>query len=167
MFKKILVAVLFLVNIFPLLAYGDDMAVIYKNGEKQVFSLKQKTSNIFRIDLGSNVASGIDKIAPDIAANYVKGFVGKWNSRWGVIVFSTDGLKVMGNYTYGNGRITASLSRDGKTMEGIWAEAPSYSDSDERGRCTFSLTPDTNRIDGHWWYGDGSDGGDWSGVRIE
>jgi hypothetical protein len=52
-------------------------------------------------------------------------------------------------------------------MEGTWSEAPTYAAPQYSGRCTFTLASDGGRIDGHWWYGDGRDGGEWNGIRIK
>ncbi len=99
--------------------------------------------------------------------NYVRGFEGKWNTNWGVLEFTIDGIKVYGNYTHDKGRIEATLSSDKKTMHGMWLEAPSYSPPRDGGRVTFTLSPDGNSISGKWGYGDSLSGGDWTGTRIK
>lgn len=96
---------------------------------------------------------------------YVRGFEGVWETNWGEMTCRVDGVMVHCNYTWDQGRIDALLSADGKTMEGQWAESPSYSPPEDGGRVTFSLSPDGNSIDGYWWYGQDRDGGAWTGVR--
>lgn len=98
---------------------------------------------------------------------YVKGFEGKWDTNWGVLIFKADGIKLHGTYEHDNGRIEAVLGKDGTTMEGTWGESPSYLPPDDGGRVTFSLSSDRNEINGYWWYGFDNDGGDWTGKRIQ
>uniref|UniRef100_UPI0025CC6FC4 hypothetical protein n=1 Tax=Sulfurovum sp. TaxID=1969726 RepID=UPI0025CC6FC4 len=50
--------------------------------------------------------------------SYAKSFSGKWNSTYGVMKLTVQGLHVSGNYTHDKGRIEAVLSQDGKTMKG-------------------------------------------------
>ncbi|MCI0487348.1 MAG: tetratricopeptide repeat protein [Blastocatellia bacterium] len=105
---------------------------------------------------------------------YVSRFAGKWNSTFGhskrsmrtLLEFEVDGIKVRGKYTYDQGRIEATLSPDGKTMEGTWLEAPSYKPPQDAGRVIFRLSEDGKHFTGRWWYGQNSDGGDWFGTRI-
>ena len=96
---------------------------------------------------------------------YVSGFVGSWDTNWGVMTCSVDGQRVSCNYTYDNGKIEATLGIDGTTMEGTWSEAPSYQPPEDGGRVTFSLSEDGNTITGHWWYGQNGEGGPWTGTR--
>jgi hypothetical protein len=97
---------------------------------------------------------------------YVKGFVGKWNTTFKQLEFSVSGNKVTGHYSYENGRIEATLSADGKTMEGVWMEEPSYKPPRDAGRVIFRLSQDGKTISGQWWYGQDGKGGDWTGTRI-
>jgi hypothetical protein len=96
---------------------------------------------------------------------YVGGFSGKWETNWGEMTCRVNELKVHCEYAWDQGRIDASLSADGRTMEGQWAESPSYSPPDDGGRVTFTLSEDGNTIDGYWWYGQNTDGGSWTGTR--
>jgi hypothetical protein len=102
--------------------------------------------------------------SPDDIA-YVGGFEGVWDTNWEVLTFTRNGTSLHGEYTYQNGRIEATLGADGRTMEGTWAEAPSYSPPDDGGRVVFSLSADGQAIDGQWWYGNDGSGGTWVGTR--
>ena len=109
-------------------------------------------------------------IIPTVSPNptqvaYVSGFVGSWDTNWGVMTCSVDGQRVSCNYTYDNGKIEATLGIDGTTMEGTWSEAPSYQPPEDGGRVTFSLSEDGNTITGSWWYGQSGEGGPWTGTR--
>jgi hypothetical protein len=97
--------------------------------------------------------------------SYVGGFEGVWDTNWEVLTFTRNGTSLHGEYTYQNGRIEATLGADGRTMEGTWAEAPSYSPPDDGGRVVFSLSADGQAIDGQWWYGNDGSGGTWVGTR--
>jgi hypothetical protein len=97
--------------------------------------------------------------------SYVGGFEGVWDTNWEVLTFTRNGTSLHGEYTYQNGRIEATLGADGRTMEGTWAEAPSYSPPDDGGTVVFSLSADGQAIDGQWWYGNDGSGGTWVGTR--
>jgi len=97
---------------------------------------------------------------------YAKSFAGKWNSTYGVMTLTVQGLRVSGNYTHDKGRIEAVLSEDGKTMKGTWAESPSYKGSRDAGKMYFKLSSDAKKIDGLWSYGDAVPTGNWTATRI-
>ena len=99
--------------------------------------------------------------------SYVGGFEGTWDTNWGVLTFTRDGVALHAEYEHDAGRIDATLGADGMTMEGTWAESPSYSPPDDGGRVTFTLSADGNSINGQWWYGNDTSGGDWVGTRIQ
>jgi hypothetical protein len=99
------------------------------------------------------------------AVAYVGGFTGTWDTNWGEMTCNANGASVHCEYTWDQGRIDATLSADGRTMDGQWAESPSYSPPDDGGRVTFTLSEDGNAIDGYWWYGQNTDGGTWTGTR--
>ena len=96
---------------------------------------------------------------------YVGGFAGSWDTNWGVMTCSVNGQTVNCTYTHDSGKIEATLGLDGMTMEGSWAESPSYQPPEDGGRVTFSLSEDGSTIAGHWWYGQNGDGGSWTGTR--
>jgi len=96
---------------------------------------------------------------------YVGGFAGEWDTNWGIMICTVSGASVHCEYTWDEGRIDASLSADGRSMDGQWAETPSYSPPDDGGRVAFSLSEDGNYIDGYWWYGQNTGGGSWTGTR--
>jgi len=98
--------------------------------------------------------------------NYVLGFAGKWNSTYGVMELRVEGLRVSGNYTHDKGRIEALLSTDGKTMKGTWAESPSYQGSRDAGKMYFKLSPNGQKIDGLWSYGEAVPDRGWIATRI-
>ena len=98
---------------------------------------------------------------------YTKGFVGTWNSNWGTLDFQVSGGNASGDYTHDKGKIQATLSADGRTMVGTWAESPSYKPPRDGGQVTFTLSEDGNSIAGRWGYGDNLDGGAWTGTRIK
>ena len=99
------------------------------------------------------------------AVAYVSGFAGTWDTNWGVMTCEVNGINVHCEYTYDQGRIDATLSADGRTMDGQWGEAPSYSPPNDGGRVTFTISEDGNSIDGDWWYAEDTNGGVWTGTR--
>ena len=98
-------------------------------------------------------------------AAYVNGFAGNWDTNWGDMTCSVSGQTVKCNYTHDSGKIEATLSADGVTMEGTWSESPTYLPPDDAGRVTFTLSADDNSISGYWWYGQDQGGGSWTGTR--
>jgi hypothetical protein len=96
---------------------------------------------------------------------YVSGFAGNWDTNWGDMTCNVNGQTVNCTYTHDAGKIEASLSQDGVTMDGTWSESPSYLPPDDAGRVTFTLSADGKSMSGHWWYGPDSGGGDWTGNR--
>ena len=105
----------------------------------------------------------------DISQNdqYVQGFAGKWNSTYGVMELRVQGSHVTGHYTHDKGRIEAVLSRDGKTMKGQWAEAPSYKGPEDAGKMHFVLSKDGKKINGLWGYGTDVPKRSWLATRID
>lgn len=140
------------------------LVVTYGDGSKQSLDLNQASANIVKIEFTES--AGV-RIPRQNEIRYVKGFEGKWNSNWGTLEFTVDGIQVNGNYTHDKGKIEAALSGDGKTMEGMWLESPSYKPPTDGGRVIFKLSDDGNSITGHWWYGQDQGGGDWTGTRIK
>ena len=100
--------------------------------------------------------------------SYVKKFEGTWDagSSWGTLTMVADGVNVTGNYTHDSGRLEATLSEDGETMVGTWAESPSYEPPSDGGKVTFVLGDDEMSFSGYWWYGEDQEGGSWSGTKI-
>ena len=115
--------------------------------------------------------NGIRRPSPTATPNptakaYVGGFVGRWDTNWGQMTCTVDGLHLHCEYTHDEGRIDATLSADGRTMEGQWAEWPSYSPPGDGGRVAFVLAEDGETISGDWSYGEEASAGTWTGTRI-
>jgi len=168
---------------FKLSIYLDDV-LQFELGEWDTATIEGVVEGIYAIDArtdGQVIADRAISVDQDIEwtiytdttdnkpeeIKYVKGFEGKWDSNWGFLEFKVDGVKVKGDYTHDQGIIEATLSDDGKTMEGMWLEAPSYSPPNDGGRVTFTLSDDGKSIAGHWWYGEDQEGGDWTGTKID
>ena len=92
-------------------------------------------------------------------------FAGLWDTNYGVLTCAVDGQKVNCIYTLNSGKISGTLSLDGKTIEGTWSSAPSYKAPKDAGRVMLSLSADSNSITGQWWHGQDGAGGTWSGTR--
>lgn len=97
---------------------------------------------------------------------YAQSFAGTWETTWGRMTITVTGTKATAGYTYREGRLEASLSADGRSMEGWWSEAPSYKAPDDAGRMVFQLSKDGQSLDGYWWFGEDEDGGEWVGTRV-
>lgn len=143
---------------------GMVLVLTYRDGTTQSVNLKQPSQNIVKIEF---VGDSTKEKPAASEINYVKGFEGKWNTNWGILEYEVDGIQTRGKYTHDQGKIEARLSSDGKTMEGMWMEAPSYKPPRDGGRVIFKLSEDGNTISGYWWYGQNEGGGNWTGTRIK
>lgn len=125
------------------------------------------TSTVSQVEVtpDTSAVSQVEVTPNPTKVAYVGGFAGKWKTNWEEMSCRVDELKVHCEYTWDQGRIDAFLSADGRTMEGHWAESPSYSPPDDGGRMIFTLSEDGNTIDGYWWYGQNTEGGAWTGIR--
>jgi predicted nucleic acid-binding Zn ribbon protein len=91
---------------------------------------------------------------------------GKWQTNWGVMTITVSGDRATGTYVHDSGKISGTISKDGKTLEGTWSEAPSYNAPSDAGRAVLTLSADGNSFSGTYWYGKDGAGGSWSGKRI-
>ena len=119
---------------------------------------------------GGGTPTPTPAVSPTVTPNptavaYVGGFAGQWDTNWGEMTCRVEGMAVHCDYVWDQGKIDATLTADGRTMGGQWAESPSYSPPSDGGRVTFTLSPDGKTIDGYWWYGENEDGGPWTGTR--
>jgi hypothetical protein len=96
---------------------------------------------------------------------YVKEFEGVYDSSWGELTLTADGLWVHGAYTWENGQFHAELASDGVTMEGTWGEEPTYTWGDDSGTIRFAFAEDHDHIEGTFVYGDGPGGGGFWATR--
>lgn len=87
-------------------------------------------------------------------------FGGNWKTEFGVLTLKVDGVRVTGTYPMKEGRLTGTLSEDGKTLTGTWVQ------SDSKGGYTFTLAKDGKDFTGRWWYrGRENDFRAWNGKR--
>ena len=93
-------------------------------------------------------------------------YKGTWQTTYGMMTFTVSGKHATGNYTWQNGSVEATLSDDGKTMEGMWYEDPTRQPPTDAGKFIFTLSEDGNTIEGEWWYGMDDYGGTWDGTRV-
>ncbi len=115
-------------------------------------------------------APGADQPAAAPSAPKVemsRGFVGQWETDWGVMVLqiASGSGQVTGTYPHDEGRIAGQLSPDGTVLTGTWSEAPSYKPPQDAGRIEFVLGSDLNSFTGKWGYGDKDMTGTWVGRR--
>lgn len=109
----------------------------------------------------TGAADNSEETDPEVAK-----YKGTWQTNFGNMTFAINGKNVSGVYDHRNGTIEATLSDDGKTMEGMWYEEPTRLAPDDAGRFIFALSEDGNTINGQWWYGEEGDAGDWEGTRV-
>ena len=100
---------------------------------------------------------------------HVKSFAGRWNTNWGLMEITVVGNKVYGHYEHDQGKIEGTLSADGRTVEGIWSEAPTYKPPKDSGKFRLTLSDDGDSFTASWGYGDSATGGSeiWKGTRIK
>lgn len=93
-------------------------------------------------------------------------FAGDWNCDWGVLRIELNGTRATGTAAKRNSRLEATLSADGRTLDGRWLQPPSFAGPKDAGRLLLTLTPDGNAFTGRWGYGNATDGGPWNGRRV-
>lgn len=91
---------------------------------------------------------------------------GKWETNWGELIFSQDGISASGTYTHDSGKIEGKL--EGNTLRGKWSESPSYAPPHDAGDFEFVFSEDAKTFSGNWRYGFEKDtwDGQWTGKRI-
>jgi hypothetical protein len=82
------------------------------------------------------------------------------------LTITVSGNSVSGTYVDNQGRISGTLSADGRTITGRWSEAPSYEPPEDQGGFTLTLSPDAQSLSGWWFFGEGTGRFDISGTRI-
>jgi choice-of-anchor C domain-containing protein len=95
------------------------------------------------------------------------GFQGTWSSNWGEMQLqqNQNGSQVTGVYTHDKGKISGTLSPDGKTYTAWWSEYPTYAPPRDAGRTILTLSQDGKTFDGVWGYDQSLKDGDWKGAR--
>jgi hypothetical protein len=99
------------------------------------------------------------------AEKYVGSFTGAWNTNWGDMTCMASSISVHCEYTHDQGKIEATLLKDGRTLEGQWSESPSYAPPQDAGRVTLTISDDGKSMSGDWSYGQGASEGPWTGTR--
>jgi len=127
--------------------------------EETVTETEITTTNVEGSPTGGDQATEEERIA------YVREFEGVYDSSWGEMTITADGLWVNGGYAWENGQFHAELAADGVTMEGTWGEEPTYSWGDDAGTLRFAFVGDHNHIEGTFVYGDGPGGGSFWATR--
>ena len=93
---------------------------------------------------------------------------GRWNTDWwGILTITVNGNSVSGNYVESQGRISGTLSSDGRTIDGWWSEAPDYDPPGSAGRFVLTLSPDNQTISGWWCFGHDSGRFNITGTRVK
>ncbi|WP_292461688.1 hypothetical protein [Methanolobus sp.] len=92
-------------------------------------------------------------------------FVGEWSTNWGDMTITQSGTKIIGEYTYDQGKIEGVVNGD--VFIGTWSESPSYSAPNDAGDVELKLSSDGNSLEGNWRYGSDSSAwnGGWTGIR--
>lgn len=92
---------------------------------------------------------------------------GKWNTDWwGVLTINISGGNVTGTYVENQGKISGTLSADGRTIKGWWSEAPSYQRPEDAGIFNITLSPDGGSISGGWHFGEDEHEFEIKGTRV-
>ncbi len=67
--------------------------------------------------------------------------------------FIISGKDVVGTYGKNIGVIKGTLSNDGKTIKGTWANFPTYSSPNDAGKFEITISTDGKSFTGKWKYG--------------
>jgi len=89
-----------------------------------------------------------------ITAPVATTFDGTWNTDWwGRLNLTVSGNTVSGTYEESAGRVSGTLSADGKTIDGWWSEAPDYDPPACAGRFELTLSADAQSLTGWFIFG--------------
>jgi hypothetical protein len=92
---------------------------------------------------------------------------GRWNTDWwGVLTININGSSATGTYVENQGRISGTLSADGRTIRGWWSEAPSYQRPEDAGIFNITISPDGRSISGGWHLGEDEHEFKLTGTRV-
>ena len=81
-------------------------------------------------------------------------FDGSWDTDWwGRLNLTISGNTVSGTYEESAGRVSGTLSADGKTIDGWWSEAPDYDPPASAGRFVLTLSADAQSFTGWFLFG--------------
>ncbi|MBN1880736.1 MAG: hypothetical protein JW885_01070 [Deltaproteobacteria bacterium] len=96
-------------------------------------------------------------------------FGGGWNTDWwGRLNLTVSGNSVSGTYEESAGRVTGTLSADGKTIDGWWSEAPDYDPPGSAGKFVLTLSANAQSFTGWWCFGNSTESSfTITGSRIE
>lgn len=77
------------------------------------------------------------------------GFDGAWETESGLMAIEVSGTTVTGRYEIEDGRITGTLSPDGRTLSGTWSDGPTYAPPFDEGTLVLVLSEDGDAFEGH------------------
>lgn len=94
------------------------------------------------------------------------GFDGAWETESGLMVLEVAGTTVTGRYEIEEGKITGTLSPDGRTLTGTWSDAPSHAPPYDKGTLVLVLSENGTTFEGHSFSADMQRQAILSGQRI-
>lgn len=77
------------------------------------------------------------------------GFDGTWETESGLMVLEVSGTMVTGVYAEEEGKVTGTLSPDGRTLTGTWSDAPTYAPPYDQGTLVLVLSESGDAFEGH------------------
>ena len=111
----------------------------------------------------NNAISKSDTTAPE-----TQSFAGKWQTDFGVMTLTQNGISVDGTYTWRNGRVKGTITDN--ILRGTWTQNSSDLGNDvTSGDFEFVLSSDGNSFVGKWRYGSGGEwqSTPWNGTRTQ
>jgi hypothetical protein len=111
----------------------------------------------------NNAISKSDTTAPE-----TQSFAGKWQTDFGVMTLTQNGISVDGTYTWRNGRVKGTITDN--ILRGTWTQNSSDLGNDvTSGDFEFVLSSDGNSFAGKWRYGSGGEwqSTPWNGTRTQ
>jgi len=94
-------------------------------------------------------------------------FSGIWDTDRGILIMKAEGNHITGNYEDKDGKIEGIISLDGKTVEGVWSQKPTYKPPKDSGIFIFHFSDDSFTCE--QWIGEkeGDPDNKWKGKRFE
>jgi len=94
-------------------------------------------------------------------------FHGKWDSQYGTVELRIVGNDVRGRFG-DDGKISGTLSGDGRVLTGKWGKAPTFRPPRHAGYFEFRLAPDARSFAARWWPANHKEAAKpWQAERIE
>ncbi|BBB32652.1 hypothetical protein TTHT_1116 [Thermotomaculum hydrothermale] len=129
--------------------------------------VKKKVQPAKKVEKSKDKNDEFAKFENEMKAKLKPTFEGMWKTNFGNMIIKIKGNKVLGYYKNGKGKIEGTLSEDGYTITGRWAEVPDFKPPKHAGKFIFHLSETGASFHGKWGFGDEEPDSEWVGRKID